>query len=105
MIKEFRVFPLPGIGTDTSIWTQFRTDMQTFIDGGHASFDPIKKALQKLLTGNPSLATAPGYFAAAPAQASAFGVGIGDTTAGQSSTKKAPFRTAASHAAVPMCSM
>ena len=100
MVKELRVFPKPGPGMDTSIYTRWCSEMQAYIDAGHDSFAPLKAKLQKLLSGSPSLADAPGYFAgAAPAVTSAFGVGIDGTAAAQSSPRKAPFKTAQQHAA------
>ena len=100
MLKEIRVFPQPGVGVDTSLVTKFKSAVQGFIDDGSKSFAPLKASLQKLLTSNASQAGSPGYFAVpAPASMSALGVGVGDTAAAPSSPKKAPFRTAAGHAA------
>jgi hypothetical protein len=96
MVKELRVFRKPGPGMDASIYTRWCSDMQAYIDAGQDSFAPLKAKLQKLLSGNPSLANAPGYFAgAAPAVTSAFGVDIKDAAAAQSTPRKTPFKTAA----------
>jgi hypothetical protein len=96
MVKELRVFPKPGPGVDASIGTQWCSAMQAYIDAGHDSFAPLKTKLQQLLSGNPSLANAPGYFAGAtPTVTSAFGVGIDGTATAQPSPRKTPFRTAA----------
>jgi hypothetical protein len=77
MVKELRVFQKPGPGVDASMCTQWCSVIQSYIDAGQDSFAPLKAKLQELLSGNPSLANAPGYFAgAAPAVTSAFGVGI-----------------------------